>query len=151
MSCRWSNSEFIKDQIEVAEKKIFEFKSILKTFEKVPEFKEIPDENKKEDLIINLFTIIYYFCSKYDVQKASSLLNSDEKIQKFLYKGFIKHRYLFTKTKFGKNIITNTTKNNKNSYINSYIPTDSQRLVKNLKIGNSGWKYIYAINKLFSL
>jgi hypothetical protein len=39
---------------------------------------------------------------------------------------------------YGKNIITNTTKNNKNSYVNSYMPTDSQRLVKNLKIGNSG-------------
>ena len=66
--------------------------------------------------------------------------NSDRKKNKTSLSPSLKNLILKTKniTNYGKNNKINTTKTNKHSYGNSYMSSDSQRLVKNLKIGNTG-------------
>ena len=106
-------------------------KNILKTEKKNSVIKKANNiQNKK--LFSHLNTVKYI--SNYSE-------NSERNKNKTSLSPSLKNLILKAKnvtTSYGKNIITNTTKNNKNSYINSYMPTDSQRLVKNLKIGNSG-------------
>ena len=65
--------------------------------------------------------------------------NSDRKKNKTSLSPSLKNLILKTKNiNYGKNTKVNTAKTNKHSYVNSYLSSDSQRLVKNLKIGNTG-------------
>ena len=65
--------------------------------------------------------------------------NSERKKNKTSLSPSLKNLILKAKniTSYGKNNKVNNTKTNKHSYVNSYLSSDSQRLVKNLKIGNA--------------
>ena len=66
--------------------------------------------------------------------------NSERKISKTSLSPSLKNLILKTKAlnnNYRKNKIINSNLN-KHAYVNSYMSSDSQRLVKNLKIGNSG-------------
>ena len=64
--------------------------------------------------------------------------NSERKKNKTSLSPSLKNLILKAKNiTYGKNNKINNTKTNKHSYVNSYLSSDSQRLVKNLKIGNA--------------
>ena len=102
------NSELINDKAEIPQNKIDGFKSILNNFNDIPNFNEI-DENLKEKITINLYTIIYFFCLKYDSEKIPSLYENIN-IQKYIFFGLINHRKLFYSLILPKNIIIQLVK-----------------------------------------
>ena len=97
------NSEKIKDQIDLTQNKIDEFKNIITDFNNLPKI-EKEEEIIKEQLTINLYSIIFYFCYKYEAKMLDTLLESTNS-QKYILKGLLKHRQFFSKIILKKNEI----------------------------------------------
>ena len=105
--------ERIREQNEIPSKYIDEFNMNINIFENDVFIKSIEDKNKNEQLTINLCTIIYYFCYKYNKKKIKSFVKKENSM--YIYKGLIKHRKFFLKVKLSKKIISSMIKN-----VNSY-------------------------------
>ena len=98
----------------ISQKYINNFKNIAIAYENDPNLPDLQDEAKKEQLTINLFTLIYYFIYKYDKSMLKNLVKPNTYM--FIYKGLIKHRQFFPRVKLSKKII-NKLVNFSNDYI----------------------------------
>ena len=96
--------EKINDEGEISSKDEKEFKKMMNIFENNPKIEGIEDEKKNEELLINLFTIIYFFCIKcYNDGIKNMQKNKDIKV--FFYKGLVKYRQILKRPKLPKKII----------------------------------------------
>ncbi len=97
------NSEKLKELNEVKQEKIDIFKNILNNMENLLNYGEVKEINK-EDLTINLYSVIYYFCLKYNQERLQNLFENENSL-KYILKGFLKHKVFFAKILLPKNII----------------------------------------------
>ena len=97
------NSERIKDQTDLEQNKIDEFKNIIKDLDNLPKI-EKEDFTIKEQLTINLYSIIFYFCYKYETNNLEHLLENKNS-QKYIFKGLLNNRQFFSKIILKKNEI----------------------------------------------
>ena len=95
------NSERIKDTVEIEEEKIDQYKNMINKIDN--EFKEEEKFNQYNNLMINFYTIIYYFYFKVDKEKLETIMN--DKTNVYIKKGLIQHKNLFKKLVLPKNLI----------------------------------------------
>ena len=100
--------EKIKDQAELSQNKIEEFKKILPDLENFQNLGEI-GHIVKEQLTINLYSVMYFFCLKYHQEKLQSLFENIH-TEKYILKGLLKHQLFFHKIVFQKNLIEKLVK-----------------------------------------
>ena len=97
------NSEKIKDQTILTQNQIDEFKNIINDLDNLPKI-EKEEEATKEQLEINLYSIIFYFCYKYENKNLDYLLENLNS-QKYILKGLLSKRPFFSKIILKKNVI----------------------------------------------
>ena len=98
------SSDKINDNGTISPKDQKEFKKMMDNFQNNPKIEGIEDEKKNEELSINLFTIIYFFCIKcYNDGIKNMQKNKDIKV--FFYKGLVKYRQILKRPKLPKKII----------------------------------------------
>ena len=126
------NMNSISKKIQTTQNSKKKTKKLIKTEKKINVIKKVNNIQKSNNrLFTHLNTI---------KNMANFSQNSERKISKTSLSPSLKNLILKTKAlnnNYRKNKIINSNLN-KHAYVNSYMSSDSQRLVKNLKIGNSG-------------
>ena len=100
------SSDKIKDNEneEISQKDQNEFKKMMDFYQNNPKIEGIEDEKKNEELLINLFTIIYFFCFKCYKEGVKNM-QKNKVIKVLIYKGLAKHKPIIANSKLPKNII----------------------------------------------
>ena len=126
------NMNILSKKIQTTQNSKKKSKKLIKTDKKnnvIKKVNNLQNSNKKLFSHLNTIKII-----------SNTSENSERRKNKTSLSPSLKNLILKAKnnTNYGKNNKVNNTKTNKHSYVNSYMSSDSQRLVKNLKNGNSG-------------
>ena len=100
------SSDKIKDNEneEISQKDQNEFKKMMDFYQNNPKIEGIEDEKKNEEILINLLTIIYFFCFKCYKEGVKNM-QKNKVIKVLIYKGLAKHKPIIANSKLPKNII----------------------------------------------
>jgi hypothetical protein len=124
------NVNLLSKKIQTTQNSKKKTKKIIKTEQKT-------NIVKKENNIQNSNQKIFSHLNKFK-NTSNCLDNSAKKKSKTSISPSLKNLILKTKgiSNYRKNKINNNSNVNRHTYVNSYMSSDSQKLVKNLKIGN---------------